>query len=183
MPDIKSAWEIAQEKASKLGELSVEEREEQRQHKCRELGEALADKYLSSYDVEVIKDKLSKHDTSDKDLISRVAVNRLSRSIDLRYPNILSEISRGILYLENTNAIKQTLEEIKALFYEYASAEARQRQDIEKESSEILHQMRIAGTAIGGLNVRAKEEWQKKLDETALPFDSRLNALKRELQN
>jgi hypothetical protein len=47
----------------------------------------------------------------------------------------------------------------------------------------MLHQLRISGTAISHLNIRAKEEWQKKLDQTALPFDERLNHLKRKLQH
>jgi len=47
----------------------------------------------------------------------------------------------------------------------------------------MLHQLRISGTAISRLNIRAKEEWQKKLDQTAHPFDERLNFLKKELQN
>jgi lipopolysaccharide biosynthesis glycosyltransferase len=55
-------------------------------------------------------------------------------------------------------------------------------QEIEKAGREMLHQMRISGTAIGRLNVRVKEEWQKKLDQTANPFDERLTKLKNELQ-
>jgi hypothetical protein len=179
--DIKSAWEIAQEKARKLGGLSVEEREAQRQDKCRLVGNGVADKYLSSHDVGILKDELDKHEAADKDLIVRAAVRRLSEAIDLQYPNRLAEISPGILALKNSNAVKTTLDEIKGLFQEYALAEDKERKDIEQASAETLHQMRISGSAIGRLNLRAKEEWQERLDQTAGPFNDRLKSLKQKL--
>jgi hypothetical protein len=71
---------------------------------------------------------------------------------------------------------------VKELFQEYAEAENKERQEIEKMGGEMLHQLRISGTAISRLNIRAKEEWQKKLDQTARPFDERLNYFKQELK-
>ena len=182
MPDIKSAWEIAQEKASKLGELSTEEREEQRREKCRLLGEALADKYLMNYDIGIIKDELSKRDPAEKNLFGRATVRRLSKAIHLSYPDSLAEISRAILEIESSSAIKQTMDEIKTLFEEYILAEKKERLEIENSGGEILHQMRISGSAVGNLNIRAKNEWQKKLEQVAGPFDIRLTALKAKLQ-
>jgi urease gamma subunit len=182
MADIKSAWEIAQEKASKLGQLSAEEREGQRQDKCRLIGESLAEKYLSNYDIGILKDELSKHTAQDKDLVSQAAVSRLIQGLDLQYPEALAEISKGILTLTNSATATKTLNEIKELFQEYAEAADKEMQEIEKAGREMLHQMRISGTAIGQLNVRVKEEWQKKLDQTANPFDERLTKLKNELQ-
>jgi hypothetical protein len=181
LADIRSAWEIAQEKASKLGGLSAEEREEQRHEKCRVLGQALADKYLGQHNVGIIEEELRKYETSDKDLIGRAAAHKLSKSLDLRYPGLLVAISKGILALENTDTTRKTLEEIKALFQEYEAAEAREREEIEKAGGEILHQMRISGSAISQLNIRAKEEWVKKLDQAAGPFTDRLESLKQKL--
>jgi urease gamma subunit len=180
--DIKSAWEIAQEKASKLGELSPEEREGQRQDKCRLIGESLAEKYFSHHDISFLEDELRKHSAQDKDLISQTAIRRLIQGLDLRYPTELAEISQGILTLAHSATTTKTLDEIKALFQEYAEAEDKERQEIEKTGREMLHQLRISGAAVSRLNIRAKEEWQKKLDQTAKPFDERLNYLKQELQ-
>jgi len=181
--DIKSAWEIAQEKASKLGKLSPEEREGQRQDKYRLIGESLAEKYLSHHDIGILKDELSKHTAQDKDLIRQAAVRRLIQGLELRYPPALAEISKGILTLTNSATVTKTLDEIRELFQEYAEAENKERQEIEKMGGEMLHQLRISGTAISRLNIRAKEEWQKKLDQTARPFDERLNYLKQKLRH
>jgi hypothetical protein len=181
MADIKSAWEIAQEKASKLGKLSAEEGEEQRQNRCHLIGESLAEKYLSHHDTSSLEDELKKHSSQDRSLIIQAVVSRLIQGIDLRYPTALPEISKGILTLVNFPKAIKTLNEIKELFQEYAKAEDKERQEIEKTGREMLHQLRVSGNAIGRLNIRAQEEWQKKLNQTAKPFDERLNYLKKEL--
>jgi hypothetical protein len=179
--EIKSAWEIAQEKASKLGELSPEEREEQRQDRCRLIGESLADKYLSHDDIHFLKTELSKHSSQDKDLISKAAISRLIEGIDLGYSLTLDKIGQGILTLANTKTATETLGKIKELFQEYAEVENRERQEIEKYGREMLHQLRISGTAISRINVQAKDEWHKKLNQLFNPYDEKLNYLKQEL--
>jgi len=183
MGDIKSAWEIAQEKASKLGKLSATEREQQRQDKCRLAAEALADKFLSRQDIGVIKEDLSKQEAADRALIVKLAIRQLSQSIDIRYPDTLAIISQGILALSNAADIKKELDETKSLFEEYALAEEKERHDIEEAGSQLLHQMRISGSAIGRLNIRAIEGWQQRLDQITKPFGTRLDALKRQLQS
>jgi hypothetical protein len=179
--DIKSAWEIAQEKASKLGGLSLQEREEQRQEKCNLIGAGVTEKYLSGHDIEILKDEIGKYEAADKDLVAGAAVRRLSQAIDLQYPSRLPEILQGLLLLKNNKVAKKTLDEIKELFQEYATAEVREIQEIEKAAGEILHQIRASGSAVSQINIRAKEEWQNKLDQTARPFNDRLNSLKQEL--
>ena len=181
MSNIKSAWEIAQEKASKLGNLSAQEREEQRQDKCRLLGERLADKYLGQHDIRIIEDELAGHEVTDKVSVSEAFIRRMSQSIDLKYPDELREITMGISAVNDTDSTKQTLDQIETLFQEYVEAEKKQRQEIEDVGGQILHQMRIAGSAIGHINIRAKEDWQAKLDQTVGPFTERLNSLKQEL--
>lgn len=180
--DIKSAWEIAQEKASKLGDLSPEEREEQRRDKCRLIGESLAEKYLSHHNISFLQDELSKHGTQDRYLVGKAATRRLIQGIGLLHPSTLAEISRGILALANSAAATKIMDEVKELFQEYIEAENKEKQEIEKAGREMLHQLRVSGTAISQLNIRAQEEWQKKLEQTARPFDERLNNLKEELR-
>jgi hypothetical protein len=181
MGEIKSAREIAQEKVSKLGELSPEERRGQRQDRCRLIGKSLADKYLSQYDTRLLEAGLNEHGAQDKNLIIQAAVQRLIEGIDLKYGSRLDKISQGILTLANTETAIETLGKIQELFQEYEEAENRERQEIEKAGREILHQLRLSGTAISEINARAKEEWEKRLTQLAGPFEERLNNLKQEL--
>jgi hypothetical protein len=180
MGEIKSAWEIAQEKAGKLGELTSEERKKQREDRCRLMGKTLAEKYLSQHDARLLEAELSKHSGQDKELISRAVLHRLVEGIDLRYSLKLDEIAQGILSLSKAETSAQVMDKIKELFRDYREAENKERQEIESAGSEILHQLRISGTAISQINIRAKEEWLKKLNELGQPFEERLNSLKQE---
>ena len=183
MGEIKSAWEIAQEKADKLGELSPEEKKRQKEDRCRLIGKSLAEKYLSQHDIRLLEAELSKHSAHDKDAIRQAAIHRLIESIDLRYTLTLDKISQGILSLANTATVVETLGKIKELFQEYGETENREKQETEKAGREILHQLRISGSAIGQINIRANKEWQEKLSSLAHPFEARLSNLKQELLN
>ena len=182
MSDIKSAWEIAQEKASRLGELSPEEREEKRREKFYLAGETLADKYLSQHNIEIIRDELGKYDVRDRDLVASAAVRHLAGAIDLQYPDALVAISIGIIALKESVELRETLDKIKSLSLEFLEAEEKERQDIQRAGDQIIHQLRISGSAIGGLNIHARKDWQEKLDQTIKPFNDRLRSLKQELQ-
>ncbi|HEX76655.1 MAG TPA: hypothetical protein G4O12_08795 [Dehalococcoidia bacterium] len=181
MGEIKSTWEIAQEKASKLGELSLEEQKKQREDRCRPIGKSLAEKYLSEHDTQHLEAELSKYNSEDKELISQTALHQLIEGIDLRRGSILDRMSQGILSLAKTETAAEIVGKIKELFQEYQEAEKGERQDIEKAGREILHQLRISGTAISQINIRAKGEWQEKLDKVVHPTKERLNRLKQEL--
>jgi len=179
--EIKSAWEIAREKADKLGELSAEERQKQRQDRCRLIGQSLAEKYVSQHDSQPLETELEQYDSEDRDLISRAALQRLVEGIDLGFGHMLDKISQGILSLAKTETAAKALKETKELFHEYREAEEVERQDIERAGREILHGLRISGAAISQVNIRAKEEWQKKMSQLARPFEERLNRLKQDL--
>jgi hypothetical protein len=181
--EIKSARDIAQEKAIKLGELSLEERNRQRQDRCRIIGKSLAEKYLSQYDIRLLEAELNKHSTKDKDLIKQAAIHRLIERISLKYGSTLGKISQGILALTDTEIAIETIGKINELFQEYEEAENGARQEIEKAGMEILHQLRVSGTAISQINIRAKEEWEQMLNQLTGPFEERLNYLKQELSN
>jgi len=181
MGEIKSAWEIAQEKADRLGELSSEERTKQRQDRCRPIGKSLAEKYLGQHDTRYLETELNKHDSEDKELISQAALQALIEGIDLRHHSILDKISQGIVSLAKTETAVETVGKIKELFQEYRETEKVERQEIERAGGEILHQLRISGTAISQINIQAREDWQKKLNQLAHPFKQRLNKLKQQL--
>jgi len=48
MSELKSAWEVAQERANRLGKLSADEKEQQERQKYRQVGQVLAQKWLDS---------------------------------------------------------------------------------------------------------------------------------------
>jgi hypothetical protein len=178
--EIRSAWEIAQEKAGKLGDLSPEERQRQREDKYRLIGKSVAEKYLELHDTKYLQSELSKHDSADKEPITHAVIQRLVEEIDLSRGFMLDKITHGILSLTNNRAA-ESLGKLNELFKEYKEVEERQTQDIEKAGREILHQIRISGTAIGQINIRAKEEWREKISMVTPQFEDRLSELRQEL--
>ena len=183
MGEIKSAWEIALEKADKLGELSPEERAKQREDRCRPIGKSLAEKYLGQHDTRYLETELNKHDSEDKELISQAALQALIEGIDLRHHSILDKISQGIVSLAKTETAVETVGKIKELFQEYRETEKVERQEIERAGREILHGLRISGAAISQINLQAKPEWREKMGQLARPFEERLAKLKQELSS
>jgi len=181
MGELKSAWEIAQERAKKLGDLSPEERREQKEKECLEVARALAEKYLAKPDARLLTNELAKRDGLEKELITKFLIHRFVEAIDLHSTTTTQRAIDGIISLNRTATVKDTVARIREVLQEYQAAETRQREDIEKAGREILHQMRISGAAVGGINIRARQEWQKKLEKIASPFEEALRPLKQKL--
>jgi hypothetical protein len=180
MGDIKSAWEIAHEKADKLGGLSPEERKKQKEERYSQVGKALADKYLERENTRYLEAELKKYDGPDRELITRAMLERLSEGIDFRHSQALEKVKEGILAVGKDHA-RNAITQIEELFREYQDAEESEKQKIEKAGREVLHQMRISGSAIGKINAQANAEWQKSLNQLSRPFEEKLQALRQEL--
>jgi hypothetical protein len=179
MGEMKTAWEIAQAKAARLGKLSAEEQRQQEEKESREIGTAIAQRYLSHWNPEDMQAELSRYSTEEKTMITKTILSELAETIDLRSQNMFERIAKGILRLEPE--AEGTVDQIIELSQEYGQAERKTRQEIEARVKEMLHQLRISGSAIGGINVEANQEWQQSLQELADPFQARLHELKTEL--
>ena len=203
MGELKSAWEIAQGKADKLGKLSAEELQQQREEKCRQIGQAIAQRYLDNLEPLDLGIELDRHPEEERELIKRAVASRLIQALDLssrsetspdttgRHGRVkqnnrsggvylrLERITQGIASLEpKSGAIT---ERVRQLFQEYEGATREARHEIERKGKEILHQLRISGTAVGDINVEAMPQWQQTWHRLRKPFEPRLDNLKQEL--
>lgn len=180
MSEIKSAWEIAQAKAAKLGKLSAEEERQHKEEECRQIGSAIAQRYLSHWDPQNMQAELSRYPTEERLTIARTILPELAQTIDLRSQDMFERTAKGILTLEPE--AEGTIEQIRELSQEYQQAVRKTGQEMEARVKEMLHQLRVSGSAIGGINAEANREWQQSLQELAQPFQERLDALKSELR-
>jgi len=179
MSEIKSAWELAQAKAAKLGKLSAEEERQQKEKECRQIGTAIAQRYLSHWDPQDMQAELSRYPSEERLTIARTIVAELAQTIDLRSQDMFERTARGILTLKPE--AEGTIEQIRELSQEYQQAVRKTSQEMEAKGKEMLHQLRVSGSAIAGINVEANREWQQSLEELAQPFQERLDALESEL--
>ena len=176
MGEMKSAWEIAQERASRLGKLSPEEERRQKEEECRETGSALARRWLEGREQTI---ELANSPEEQKEPIKRAILEHMIEAIDLKGLGKLERIIQGIT-MSKLGADSAT-EQIKQLAQEYEEAKRERIGEIEREGREILHQMRISGTAVGGINIEAAADWQKSEEQWIQSFTPRLDNLKQTL--
>jgi len=190
MGELKSAWEIAQGKADRLGKLSAEELQQQREERCRQTGQAIAQRYLDNIEPLDLDVELEKHPEGEQGLTKRAAAKRLVEALDLssqagtgrrpaRGDGGMDRVIQGIAMLEpKSGAI---LEQLRQLFQEYEAATGQTGREIKSKGRERLHRLRISGTAVGAINVEAVPGWQQAWQRLRQPFEPRLDHLKQEL--
>jgi len=183
MGELKSAWEIAQEKASKLGKLSPEEEQRQREEKCRQIGQGVTQRWLDASQGQDLAGEINSYPEKEKSLIKQAAIGYLIEAIDFQglSPDMrrLDRAIQGIASLEPKS--EPVLQRTSELAQEYAQAKRKARQELESKVKEVLHQLRISGTAVGDINLEAAPQWQEREQRLIEAFLPRLDSLKQEL--
>jgi len=183
MGELKSAWEIAQEKADKLGKLSAKEAQRQKEEKCRQIGQAMTQRWLDSSQGQNLVEEVNNYPEEEKSLIAQATLDYLVGAIDFQSSKSdVSRLERAIQGIASLEPKAQPItERITKLAQEYGQAERKTRQELESNDRELLHQLRISGTAVGDINFEATPEWQPAQQELAELFRPRLDSLKQEL--
>jgi hypothetical protein len=182
MSELKSAWEIAQERANRLGKLSAEEKEQQERQGYRQIGQVLAQKWLDSPQQLDIAAELSRHEEKERDLIKQAIIENLVEAIEFTPTRGMNSVKRVIEAISSLRPeLQPPTEEIGQLVQEYEGAEQKIRQELESNYRQTLHQLRISGTAVDAINIEADPKGQLALQKLAEAFTPRLNALKQAL--
>lgn len=179
MGDIKSAWEIAQERANRLGKLSAEEQKQQKEQECRQITAGLAQNYLDSSETQDITTMLDKHSGEEKSLIEAALFSLLTEAITFDSQDRAEKAARGIVTLEPK--AQPIVGRMIDLLTEYHQAGERIRKGVESKVKEVLHQLRISGSAIGEINIEGSPQQQQDLQRFRAPLEQQLDALKRDL--
>jgi hypothetical protein len=179
MGELKSAWEIAQEKANRLGKLSTEEREEQARQRLRKIGQALEQKWLDTSQKLDITAELNKHEEKEREIIRKAVIEHLAEAIEFTASQAISSVKKIIEVINSLGPeLQPKAEEIGNLVQEYEEAEQKIREELESDYRETLHQLRISGTAVGAINIEDDPKWQAARQELVEAFTPRLNDLK-----
>jgi hypothetical protein len=165
MSELKSSWEIAQERANRLGRLSAQEKEQQERQRYRQIGQALAQKHLDSSQQPDTTAELDKYEAIEFTPTRGIdSVKKLVEAITSLRPEL-----------------QPKAEEIGQLIQEYEEAEQKIRQELESDHTETLHQLRISGTAVDAINTEANPQWQPARQGLVEAFTPRLDDLKQAL--
>lgn len=185
MSEMKSAFEKALEKAEKLGKLSAEEMRQQKEEEYTPVGRAIADRYLGHGHSSILEEELNRYGGDEKAIVVRTALSRLEEAISLESDEIAEKAIAGVLSLKGTDRIGEIGERLTALLQEYREAKQakyeQEKEHVERREREVLHQLRISGSAVGDINLKTSKEWARTSQELLSQFDVRLDELKREL--
>jgi hypothetical protein len=182
MGELKSAWEIAQERAIRLGKLSAEEKEQQARQRCDQIGQVLAQKWLDGSQQLDIAAELKKHKEDERNIMKQAIIEHLAEAIGFTAAQDISRMKKAIEGISSVGPeLQPKAEEIGKLVQEYEVAEQKIRQELESNYRETLHQLRISGTAVDAINIEATPEWQPARQELVEGFTPRLNGLRQGL--
>ncbi|MGB6873340.1 MAG: hypothetical protein WBE46_04270 [Dehalococcoidia bacterium] len=182
MSELKSAREIAQERANRLGKLSAEEKEQQERQRYRQIGQVVAQKWLDSSQQLDITTELNKHEEKEREIIKRAVIEHLVEAIEFTTTRGINSVKRVIEAISSLGPeFQPKAEEIGQLVQEYEGAEQKIRQELESNYRESLHQLRISGTAVDAINIEANHKWQVARQGLVEAFTPRLNDLKQSL--
>ena len=179
MGDIKNAWEIAQERANRLGKLSAEEQKQQKEQECRQIAAGLAQNYLDFSETQDITTMLDKYSGEEKSLIESALFSLLTEAITFDSQGRAEKAARGIVTLEPK--AQPIVGRMIDLLTEYHQAGERIRTGVESRAKEVLHRLRISGSAIGEINIEGSPQQQQDLQRFRAPLEQQLDALKRDL--
>jgi hypothetical protein len=182
MGELKSAWEIAQEKANRLGKLSAEEKEQQERQRYRQIGQVLAQKWLDGSQQLDMTAELNKHEEKEREIIRQALIEHLVEPIEFTTTQDINSVQKVIAAISSLGPeFQPKAEEIGQLVQEYEDAEQKITQGLESDYSETLHRLRISGTAVDAINIEADPKWQLGRQELVETLTPRLNDLKQAL--
>lgn len=174
---MKSALDIALERASKLGRMSDEERREAREKELAEVGEALSARYLKGLPIRDVELELAKY-KEDRQKVIRYMLDGLWDRLDLGNPQEIDKILPAIEhFLGNSSAT----ERVQSLATEYQNEIEKtleeNRNSLEDAKREELKRKGISGSAVIPM-IESSLEWLQLREGVNSRYRKRLEELK-----
>jgi len=180
---IKSALEIALEKAEKLGALSEEERQRLKDEELVAAGEALAKRYLDGLPLRDIEVELGRRREGDRQGISRNLLSRLVDKIDMEHTAGNERILAAIQHLSGDSGVVRSMRD---LLQEYEAAMEKARREkqsaLEAAKRRGLELKGISGSAVDPA-IETSPEWLQIRHQLDSHYQQRLEEMKRKCSN
>lgn len=182
MGKIKTALEIALERANRLGDLSPEAAREARKNSLAPAAQALAKNCLEE-NLELprgLEEALSGYDEEDKKIMVELLKSEFKNALTL------DEYAPALKALEALDAaLSPVLQSIEKVCQEYSREVKRaaetSRSKLAKEALEELARAGISGSAIMGFRLERTAAWEKLLSGLKTKWRSELDSLKAKL--
>ncbi len=180
MTRIKSAWEIALERAQGI-KVTPEELRRQLEEKCQLAGAAIAERFLNVFDLKQLKEDLEKQSGEEGELVKKAAVEKLAGSLELGDYEKMEKIIEGISLAAGDEKINAAKGRFYVLYDSYHNALAKKRSEIEAAGRKMLERLGISGEAVRAVNARVNKEWAQDLKNVTRPYEKEFELYKKEL--
>jgi hypothetical protein len=178
---IKSALEIAMEKAAAMPGLTQEERAEQKEREYQPRGAAIGHRYLEGALKESdLQAELSRYRGQEGEIVKQAFLLTLNQSIKLESQDMSLRALAGIKAVAPSVDLGEIKRQIEAVFDEFTQRlerEIRRYQALEKER---LQQLGIFGSAVKP-NMADNQTWQEESERIQSEYNSRINEIKEKL--
>ena len=181
--EIKSALEIALEKAQRLGALSEEEKQSLKNEELAAAGEALAERYLNGLPLRDIEIELAGRAEQDRRITSHHLLNHLLDRIDMVPVERNDKILNAIQQLSGDSGIVQS---IRDLIQEYESAIEKAKREnlsaLETAKRNELESKGISGSAVQPA-LETSLEWKQIRQNLDSHYQERLEEIRQKHKN
>jgi len=178
---IKSALEIAMERAASLPGLTQEELAEQKQREYQPRGAAMARRYLEGALKERdLQTELSKYEGQEGEIVKRAVLLTLKQSIKIESKSIGLRALDGIKAVEPSGDLGEIRRQIEAIFDEFNQQLEQENPRYEALDKERFQELGISGSAVKP-NLEESQTWQAELKRIQSEYGSRIRKLKENL--
>jgi hypothetical protein len=181
---IKSAWEIAMERAAGRSSVKPEELRKQNEEKGRIIGKALADKFLIGWDKKKLKADLEKYGEEERPFIIKGTRTALIESLVLGDYEKLENIIEGLSSLAGSSRLSEIKGSLLLVYDSYTRVYKKSSEKFQAEGGKILNRYGISGDAVKAINPSVFNEELKKINrDDLLPLEKEYEKLKKDLLN
>ena len=178
---IKSALEIAMERAASMPSLTQEELAEQKEREYRPRGVAIGRRYLEGTLKKMdLQTELSKYQGQEGKIVKRAFLLTLNQSISLENKSVSLKALEGIRAVEPTDNFDEIKRQIEGVLDEFGQQVERQVGRHEAFEKERFQTLGISGSAVKP-NLEESQAWQAELKRIQSEYDSRISKLREHL--
>ncbi len=175
---IKSALDIAMEKADRLGSFSEEEKQRLKEEELEAAGEALAKRYLGGLPLGDVEAEVAGRDEEHRATIIRHLLAGLADTIDITQDG---GSDRTLAAIEHFSGDREAVQGIRALFGEYlAAADGASHGNLDAMAEgkrKELESKGISGSAVKPAT-ETSPEWLRVKEGLEAEYQDRLAAIK-----
>ncbi len=179
--ELKSAFDIALERASKLGGISSDEKQKLKEEKLASIGIALAKRYMSGLPIRDVEMELEKYKQDGREIVDHLLASLMDK-LDMKDPDGAEPVLEAARHFSGKPKV---VENIRALLGEYHKSREKAWHESQSKlgaaKRKELKQKGISGSAVEPA-IETSTEWlqvEQQLDST---YKKRLQEMKISLQ-